>query len=66
MEEEEENDKEQRNRYTNMYESACIYVCVCASVVRRGAKKNVSTQLYKIFGTELIGCLLNGLKLLLG
>lgn len=64
MEEEEENDKEQRNRYTNMYESACIYVC--ASVVRRGAKKNVSTQLYKIFGTELIGCLLNGLKLLLG
>lgn len=45
MEEEENETKKQKNRYTNMCESACVYVWVWYAEAQ---KKNVSTQLYKI------------------
>lgn len=46
MEEEEENDKEQRNRYTNMYESACIYVCASVRVWYAEAQKRMYLRSY--------------------
>lgn len=51
MEEEENETKKKKNRYTNMCESACICACarVCVLVwYAEAQKKNVSTQLYKI------------------
>lgn len=45
MEEEENETKKKKNRYTNMCESACVYVWVWYAEAQ---KKNVSTQLYKI------------------